>query len=118
MKLNAKTKRDFFSHLIQLVNSVMPDDYRLTWKESEFLTELCLLHDNGGDLGDFRMLSRYFVKEKKLFSSKTQLSLYKTKLANKRWIKSKRDMLNLPKNLIFEDVEYSFDIKLEYVSKE
>lgn len=87
---------------------------RLTWKEIQFLTECCYFNYNGGDLNNFTDLSDHFIKIK-FFNTKSDCSVYKTKLSNKRWIKSGRDFFKLPPQLdIKDDKELHFNISLEY----
>lgn len=93
----------------------MPEDMRLTWKEIQFLTECCMYNYEGGDLNSFSKLSNHLMGIK-FFNKKSDCSVYKTKVANKKWIKSGRDLFKLPSDLdIKEDNNLEFSVNIKYV---
>lgn len=94
----------------------MPEDMELTWKEREFLTECCYFNYNGGNLNNFAELSDYLLGIR-FFEKKSDVSVYKTKLSNSKWITSKRGKFLLPKDLDIkkgEEHKMNFSISISY----
>ena len=83
------------------------DDNKLTGKELDFLTECCYFNSQGGNLSDFKVLWDYF-RSLKFFKNKNDLSTYKKKLGEKRWIRGKRGIFKLPESLDILDKEDHF----------
>lgn len=90
----------------------------LSWKEREFLAECCVFNYNGGDLNNFTDLCKYLL-DIRFFEKKSDVSVYKTKVSNSKWITSKRGKFVLPPDLNIKKGEehrmkYSIDISYEY----
>lgn len=112
--------KDYFYKCITLTSSVMPENMELTWKEREFLAECCYFNYNGGDLNNFSELSEYLLGIR-FFDKKSDVSVYKTKLSNSRWITSKRGKFLLPPDLDIkkgEEGRMNFSIDINYEHKE
>lgn len=68
----------------------------LTKKELNFFVECCVYNSQGGDLTNFGALWDHF-DNLKFFKKKNDLSTYKKKLGEKKWIRGKRGVFILPK---------------------
>lgn len=84
-------------------------DCRLTKKEITFLTHCCVYHYNGNSLDRFSSLAKYLVDEAG-FSNAREVSVYKTKLAIKKWIRGSRDTFTLSSLFINPEEPKSFVI--------
>lgn len=108
--------KDYFYKCITLTSSVLPEEMKLTWKEREFLAECCYFNYIGGDLNDFSALSDYLL-EIRFFEKKSDVSVYKTKVSNQKWIMSGRGKFVLPPDLDIKEGEedkMKYSISLEY----
>lgn len=90
--------KDYFYIFISSRMIEYPEEYRLTKKELDFLVDCCVLNSRGMDLGDFDALWDYFGPLN-MFARRNDLSTYKKKLGEKRWIKGKRNVFKLPEVL-------------------
>lgn len=70
----------------------------LTKKELYFFVECCVYNSQGGDLTNFDELWQHF-SNLNFFKKKNDLSTYKKKLGEKRWIRGRRGVFVLPKAL-------------------
>jgi hypothetical protein len=104
---------DFFSKLIGVQSALRPDDAQLTPTEIKFLAECCYLYHEGYNLSEFKVLYRHFVTERKMFKRKTDVSLYKNKLASKKWIRGGANIFELPVGLtkmVKDGNSFKFDL--------
>lgn len=105
---------DYFDMYIQLLNSAVPEQYKLTYKERRFLVLSMLFQYNGGNLSDFQSFQEYILKER--FCTKTEhVSMYKHKLSVKKWVKTGRADYSLGKGInILKGQEPDIVFKLSY----
>lgn len=111
--------KDYFLKSVLLLSALVSDDRKLTWKESQFLAECAYFNYIGGDLSDFKALSDYMLSIK-FFNRRTDVSVYKTKLSNKKMVISNRGKFILPNELNFlkDSDDITINIQLSYVGEE
>lgn len=90
--------KDFFNKYISVMSALVPEEYRLTWKEIEFLTECCIYQYEGHDLSDIKALTDHLL-DMNFFTRKADVSTYKCKIGTKKWAVTGRDQFILPKYL-------------------
>lgn len=84
---------DYYNTLISMANAHIPSEKasdRLTKKEIKFLVHCCVYKFNGNSLESFTGMANNLIN-KAGFKNKREVSVYKTKLATKKWIKGSRD---------------------------
>lgn len=103
---------DYYKTLICMANAQVatskPDD-RLTRKEVKFLTYCCIYQFNGNSLERFSTLAKYLIEEAG-FKDSREVSVYKTKVATKKWIVGARDTFVLSKLFINPQEAKTFTI--------
>ncbi len=109
------TAREFFERYIAMQSSVMPEEYKLTYKEQRFLCECCVYNYEGNDLMYKARLVKHML-DIKLFKNHADTSLYKYKLGCKKWAKTGVNDFELPGVLGYrkgQKLEYNFKLSLD-----
>lgn len=114
--MNLFSIRDYFEIVINITNMSLVKDKKLRKKELEFLLECCLLNYNGVSLTDFEALWEHF-KASGFIKKRNDISGYKKKLGERRWIQGKRNVFVLPKLLDIKKEEDGFLIWVDGVQK-
>lgn len=112
--MNVSNPRDFFHMYISVMSSLVADDYRLTWKEIDFLSECCMYNYLGKDLTDMKALTQHML-DIEFFTRPADVNTYKCKIGTKKWASTGRNKFTLPSNLDFKEGEplvYKLEIKL------
>lgn len=107
--------KEYFSVYIQVLNAFVSEEYKLTFKEREFLVYCMLYQYNGGVLSDFSAMHDYFVNLK-FCSIRQHVSTYKQKLSIKKWVKTGKYNFTLapPLNIKKDsDISHIFCMKFE-----
>ena len=92
--MKIESAKDFFNKYISVASSIVSEDYRLTWKEIEFLVECCIYNYEGNDLNNLDELSIHMLSIG-FFTRKTDISMYKCKLGIKKWAITGRNIFKL-----------------------
>jgi len=103
---------DYYRTLICMANVQLPASLsadRLTNKEIKFLTYCCVYNFYGNSLDRFSALAKYLI-EKAGFKNTREVSVYKTKIATKKWIKGSRDTFTLSKLFMNPEEPKTFTI--------
>lgn len=112
--MKTKSAKDFFYKYISVTSALMPEAYRLTYKEILFLVECCIYHYEGNDLGNSKALTKHLL-DIKFFNRKTDVSLYKYKIGSKKWAKTGSKQFELPGILGSKKGDkLDFNFSLEY----
>lgn len=110
--------KDFFYKYISIQSVLMPEDYRLTYKEIMFLVECCVYHYEGNDLSNSKQLTKHLL-DIKFFSRKSDVSLYKYKIGSKKWAKTGSKQFELPGILGKRKGDIlNFNFSLELINEE
>ncbi len=106
----------FIDIYLQMLNSFVEDEYKLTYKERQFLVQCVIYQYNGGQLSDFYDFQDYMMG-KKFCSKPNHVSMYKHKLSVKKWVKTSKYKFLLGKNLNLEkgkDITSQLTISFKY----
>lgn len=107
--------KDFFYKYISVTSALMPEAYKLTYKEIQFLVECCIYNYEGNDLSDSKKLTKHLL-DIKFFSRKTDVSLYKYKIGSKKWARTGSKQFELPGVLGSkkgDDLVFNFNLQFE-----
>lgn len=116
--MKIQSAKDFFYKYITVNSALMPEDYRLTYMEIQFLVECCMYSYEGNDLKDSRALTNHFM-DINFFSRKTDVALYKYKIGLKKWAKTGRKAFELPGVLGSKRGDkLDFNLSMEWVDSE
>lgn len=91
--------RDYFHYYISVMMTECAKENCLTNAEFEFLVECCVYNSTGGNLTDFDDLWDYFKALNTFIRRRNDLSTYKKKLGERKWIRGSLGVFTLPKPL-------------------
>lgn len=91
--------RDYFVFFIRAIMIDLPDENLLTPQELNCLVECCMYNANGGSLDDFKGVWMHLKGRLHFIRRRNDLSTYKKKLGEKKWIKGSWGVFGLPKVL-------------------
>lgn len=89
----------YFEDTIRSVSAIQPKEDRLQPKELRFLVACCMLNAFGYNLNSYKELCKGMREHFQEFGNEGTVSQYKTRVAQKKFIRSGRDSLVLPKYL-------------------
>jgi hypothetical protein len=93
--------KDYFGLYLQIMNAFVDEEYKLTFKEREFLV-LCIMYKyQGGNLSNFTAMHDFIV-ENKFCKGRQDVSTYKQKLSIKKWVKTGKYSFILAPSVDFE----------------
>lgn len=91
--------RDYFYYYISVMMAECSKDNCLTKTEFEFLLECCVYNSLGGDLTNFDGLWEHFKALNTFIRRRNDLSTYKKKLGERKWVRGRLGVFTLPKPL-------------------
>ena len=93
--------REYVDVYLQVLSAFVAEEYKLTFKEREFLTHCIVYQYNGGNLANFTEMHDYIVSTK-FCSDRQHVSTYKQRLSIKKWVKTGKYSFTLAPSLNFK----------------
>lgn len=107
--------KDYIDVYLQILCSFVDEEYKLSYKEREFLAHCIIYQYNGGNLTNFTEMHDYMVNIK-FCSDRQHVSTYKQKLSIKKWVKTGKYTFSLAPSLNFkpgQDLSAIFNIQFK-----